>query len=154
MPWHHTNPQGYALKHWWPRPTGICNILHVTHDIDLNFDHHSGYILAINTVYRCLILWLTYSCWALMAIWVAYLMPAGWANYRHCKVLHRHVIHITPALNGHLKACTVQHCITLYSMGKIDSRVKCHAENHLYMPLTTCSWFSVWRTIESLGGYI
>ena len=110
-------------------------------------------MLAINTVYRCLILWLTYPCWALMAIWMAYLMPAGWANYRHYKVLHRHIIHITPALNGHLKTCTVQHCTTLYSMGKIYSRVKCSAENHLYMPLTTCSWFSVWRAIESLGGY-
>ena len=138
----------YLLIHCndWKYVCMLCNKGHLvsnTH-IDLSF----------YTVYRCLILWLTYPCWALMAIWMAYLMPAGWANYRHYKVLHRHIIHITTALNGQLKACTVQHCITLYSMGKIDSRVKCHTENHLYMPLTMCSWFSVWQAIEALWSYI
>ena len=49
-----------------------------------------------------------------MAICMTYLMPAGWANYRHYKVLHKHVIHIVLAYNGHQKAFTV-----LYSMGKV-----------------------------------
>ena len=39
-------------------------------------------------------------------------------------------------------------------MGKVDTRVKYHVENNLYMALTTCSCFSVRQATEVLGGYV
>ena len=89
-------------------------------------------------------------CWALMAIWMAYLMPARWADYRHNKVLQRHAIHITQAYDGHLESCTALYDNVFHG----ESWYKCHAKNNLYMPLTMCFCFSVRQAIETLGGYI